>query len=138
MSTASDEGDRIPMSQRERDRLRVLHSVLERQQFPVSRKSFASMHLERLTAFWLSDQPRSVCLVNTYKVTKTSGIRFLRLRITSKESMKTIFRDTISASHRWSGMANCHKSIPVSNLRLTGNCWARTNAADRRRCLLIP
>jgi hypothetical protein len=31
MSTASNEGDRIPMSQRERDRLRVLHSVLERQ-----------------------------------------------------------------------------------------------------------
>jgi len=29
MPTASDEGDRIPMSQRERDRLRVLHSVLE-------------------------------------------------------------------------------------------------------------
>lgn len=31
MSTASNEGDRIPMSQRERDRLRVLHSVLEGQ-----------------------------------------------------------------------------------------------------------
>jgi transposase len=31
MPTASDEGDRIPMSQRERDRLRVLHSVLEGQ-----------------------------------------------------------------------------------------------------------
>src|SRR5437763_17015036 len=29
MSTASDERDRIPMSQRERDRLRVLHSVLD-------------------------------------------------------------------------------------------------------------
>jgi transposase len=29
MSTASDEGDRIPMSQPERDRLRVLYSVLE-------------------------------------------------------------------------------------------------------------
>jgi transposase len=29
MSTASNEGDRIAMSQRERDRLRVLHSVLE-------------------------------------------------------------------------------------------------------------
>src|SRR5271165_5454559 len=29
MSTASDEGDRIAMSQRERDRLRVLHSVVE-------------------------------------------------------------------------------------------------------------
>ena len=31
MSSASNEGDRIPMSQRERDRLRVLHSVLEGQ-----------------------------------------------------------------------------------------------------------
>ena len=31
MSTASDEGDRIPMSQRERDRLRVLHAVGEGQ-----------------------------------------------------------------------------------------------------------
>lgn len=31
MSTASNDGDRIPMSQRERDRLRVLHSVLEGQ-----------------------------------------------------------------------------------------------------------
>ncbi|HTU06368.1 MAG TPA: ISNCY family transposase, partial [Trebonia sp.] len=31
MSTASNEGDRIAMSQRERDRLRVLHSVLEGQ-----------------------------------------------------------------------------------------------------------
>jgi len=31
MSTASNEGDRIPMSQRERDRLRVLHSVLQGQ-----------------------------------------------------------------------------------------------------------
>jgi len=31
MSTASNEGDRIPMSQRERDRLRVLHSVREGQ-----------------------------------------------------------------------------------------------------------
>jgi hypothetical protein len=31
MSTASNEGDRISMSQRERDRLRVLHSVLEGQ-----------------------------------------------------------------------------------------------------------
>ena len=29
MTTASNEGDRIAMSQRERDRLRVLHSVLE-------------------------------------------------------------------------------------------------------------
>ena len=29
MSTASNEGDRIPMSQQERDRLRVLHSVLD-------------------------------------------------------------------------------------------------------------
>jgi hypothetical protein len=35
MSTASDEGDRIPMSQRERDRLRVLHSVLEGQRTQV-------------------------------------------------------------------------------------------------------
>jgi transposase len=31
MSTASNEGDRIPMSQRERDRLRVLHTVREGQ-----------------------------------------------------------------------------------------------------------
>ena len=31
MSTASNEGDRIPMSQRERDRLRVLHTVLDGQ-----------------------------------------------------------------------------------------------------------
>jgi hypothetical protein len=31
MSTACNEGDRIAMSQRERDRLRVLHSVLEGQ-----------------------------------------------------------------------------------------------------------
>ena len=31
MSTASNEGDRIAMSLRERDRLRVLHSVLEGQ-----------------------------------------------------------------------------------------------------------
>ena len=35
MSTASDERDRIPMSQRERDRLRVLHSVLDGQRTPV-------------------------------------------------------------------------------------------------------
>ncbi len=35
MSTASNEGDRIPMSQRERDRLRVLHSVLEGQRSQV-------------------------------------------------------------------------------------------------------
>ena len=35
MSTASSEGDRIPMSQRERDRLRVLHSVLEGQRTQV-------------------------------------------------------------------------------------------------------
>src|ERR1700722_16100249 len=35
MSTASNEGDRIPMSQRERDRLRVLHSVLEGQRTQV-------------------------------------------------------------------------------------------------------
>src|SRR5262245_49123071 len=31
MTIASDEGDRIPMSQRERDRSRVLHSVLDGQ-----------------------------------------------------------------------------------------------------------
>jgi hypothetical protein len=35
MSIASNEGDRIPMSQRERDRLRVLHSVLEGQRSQV-------------------------------------------------------------------------------------------------------
>jgi hypothetical protein len=35
MSTASNDGDRIPMSQRERDRLRVLHSVLEGQRTQV-------------------------------------------------------------------------------------------------------
>src|SRR6516165_12011384 len=35
MSTASNQGDRIPMSQRERDRLRVLHSVLEGQRTQV-------------------------------------------------------------------------------------------------------
>jgi transposase len=35
MSTASHEGDRIPMSQRERDRLRVLHAVLEGQRTQV-------------------------------------------------------------------------------------------------------
>jgi transposase len=35
MSTAFDEGDRIPMSQRERDRLRVLHSVLDGQRSQV-------------------------------------------------------------------------------------------------------
>jgi hypothetical protein len=35
MSTASYEGDRIPMSQRERDRLRVLHSVQEGQRSQV-------------------------------------------------------------------------------------------------------
>ena len=35
MTTASNEGDRIPMSQRERDRLRVLHSVLEGQRTQV-------------------------------------------------------------------------------------------------------
>lgn len=35
MSTASNEGDRILMSQRERDRLRVLHSVLEGQRTQV-------------------------------------------------------------------------------------------------------
>jgi hypothetical protein len=35
MSTASDERDRIPMSQRERDRLRVLHAVLDGQRTQV-------------------------------------------------------------------------------------------------------
>src|SRR5438128_6313702 len=35
MAIASHEGDRIPMSQRERDRLRVLHSVLEGQRTQV-------------------------------------------------------------------------------------------------------
>ena len=35
MSTASNEEDRIPMSQRERDRLRVLHSVLDGQRTQV-------------------------------------------------------------------------------------------------------
>src|SRR6185437_4167546 len=35
MSTASNQGDRTPMSQRERDRLRVLHSVLEGQRTQV-------------------------------------------------------------------------------------------------------
>lgn len=35
MSTASDDGDRIAMSQRERDRLRVLHSVLDGQRTQV-------------------------------------------------------------------------------------------------------
>jgi len=35
MSTASNQGDRIPMSQRERDRLRVLHSVLDGQRTQV-------------------------------------------------------------------------------------------------------
>ena len=35
MSTASNDGDRIPMSQRERDRLRLLHSVLEGQRTQV-------------------------------------------------------------------------------------------------------
>src|SRR5437588_10573526 len=35
MSTASEEGDRIPMSQRERDRSRVLHSALEGQRTQV-------------------------------------------------------------------------------------------------------
>ena len=44
MSTASYEGDRIPMSQRERDRLRVLHSVQEGQ-----RSQVAAARLLRLT-----------------------------------------------------------------------------------------
>jgi hypothetical protein len=35
MSTASNEGDRIAMSQRQRDHLRVLHSVREGQRAQV-------------------------------------------------------------------------------------------------------
>jgi hypothetical protein len=45
MSTASDEGDRIPMSRRERDRLRVLHAVLDGQRTQVE-----AARLLRLTA----------------------------------------------------------------------------------------
>src|SRR5208337_325447 len=51
MSTASDEGDRIPMSQRERDRLRVLHAVLdgERTQVEAARLlRLTPRHLRRL------------------------------------------------------------------------------------------
>jgi transposase len=51
MSTASDEGDRIPMSQRERDRLRVLHSVLEGQRTQVEAARLlrlTSRHVRRL------------------------------------------------------------------------------------------
>ena len=44
MSTASNEGDRIPMSQGERDRLRVLHAVLEGQRTQVE-----AVRLLRLT-----------------------------------------------------------------------------------------
>jgi Helix-turn-helix domain len=51
MSTASNEGDRIAMSQRERDRLRVLHSVLEGQRTQVEAARLlrlTSRHLRRL------------------------------------------------------------------------------------------
>jgi transposase len=51
MSTASNEGDRIPMSQRERDRLRVLHSVLEGQRTQVEAARLlrlTSRHVRRL------------------------------------------------------------------------------------------
>lgn len=51
MSTASNEGDRIPMSQRERDRLRVLHSVLEGQRTQVEAARLLRLtprHLRRL------------------------------------------------------------------------------------------
>ena len=43
MSTASDEGDRIPMSQRERDRLRVLHTVLDGQRTQVEAARLLSL-----------------------------------------------------------------------------------------------
>jgi len=51
MSTASNEGDRIPMSQRERDRLRVLHSVLEGKRTQVEAARLLRLtprHLRRL------------------------------------------------------------------------------------------
>ncbi|GAC1460088.1 MAG: ISNCY-like element ISTde1 family transposase [Pseudarthrobacter sp.] len=51
MSTASSEGDRIPMSQRERDRLRVLHSVLDGQRTQVEAARLLRLtprHLRRL------------------------------------------------------------------------------------------
>ena len=51
MSTASDERDRIPMSQRERDRLRVLHSVLDGQRTQVEAARLLRLtprHLRRL------------------------------------------------------------------------------------------
>jgi len=51
MSTASNEGDRIPMSQRERDRLRVLHSVLDGQRTQVEAARLLRLtprHLRRL------------------------------------------------------------------------------------------
>jgi transposase len=51
MSTASHEGDRIPMSQRERDRLRVLHSVLEGQRTQAEAARLLKLtprHLRRL------------------------------------------------------------------------------------------
>ena len=51
MSTASNEGDRIPMSQRERDRLRVLHSVLDGQRTQVEAARLLGLtprHVRRL------------------------------------------------------------------------------------------
>src|SRR5579859_6061357 len=51
MSTASNDGDRIPMSQRERDRLRVLHSVLEGQRTQVEAARLLGLtprHVRRL------------------------------------------------------------------------------------------
>jgi hypothetical protein len=51
MSTASNEGDRIPMSQSERDRLRVLHSVLDGQRSQVEAARllrFTPRHVRRL------------------------------------------------------------------------------------------
>jgi len=51
MSTASNEGDRIPMSQWERDRLRVLHSVLEGKRTQVEAARLLRLtprHLRRL------------------------------------------------------------------------------------------
>ncbi len=51
MSTASDESDRIAMSQRERDRLRVLHSVLDGQRTQVEAARLLRLtprHLRRL------------------------------------------------------------------------------------------
>jgi transposase len=51
MSIASNEGDRIPMSQRERDRLRVLHSVREGQRTQVEAARLLGLtprHVRRL------------------------------------------------------------------------------------------